>query len=113
MKARPRLSIPLSVQAKFFHGLSDASRLAIVEALRDGPLCVSDIVDATKLSQSNASNHLACLRECGLVQAEPRGRFVYYRLADERIDELLAITDELIDEVATGIVSCNRYGARK
>lgn len=113
MKAGPRLSIPLSVQAKFFHGLSDASRLGIMEALRDRALCVSEIVEATGLSQPNASNHLACLRECGLVQAEPRGRFVYYRIADERIEELLALTDELIEEVATGIVECRRYESRK
>jgi DNA-binding transcriptional ArsR family regulator len=104
-----RLSIPLALQAKFFHGLADASRLAIMEALRDGPLCVSDIVRATGLSQSNTSNHLACLRECGLVVAEPRGRFVHYRLADGRIDDLLALTDELIDEVATGVAECRRY----
>ncbi len=68
--------------ADLFHGFSDRSRLAIVAALRDGEQRVSDLVAATGLSQPNASMHLACLWECGLVAREKRGREVYYRLID-------------------------------
>lgn len=99
----------VSLRAKLFRGFSDPSRLAIVEALREGPLTVGDIVQATGLSQSNASNHLACLRECGLVIATQQGRFVSYALSDGRIEQLLSLADELLADVARGIDACPRY----
>ncbi|MDW8234953.1 MAG: metalloregulator ArsR/SmtB family transcription factor, partial [Roseiflexaceae bacterium] len=75
----------VELQAKLFRGFADPSRLAILEALRDGALTVSEIVQITGLTQSNVSNHLGCLRDCGLVTATPQGRFVYYELSDKRV----------------------------
>lgn len=98
-------------RAKLFRGLADPSRLAILEALRPGPLSVGQIVAATGQSQPNASNHLRCLSECGLVAGEARGRFVDYRLADLRIDELLALATELLDGPARGVDACKSYRA--
>ena len=99
----------LDLKAKLFRGLSDSSRLAILEALRDGPHSVSEVIQVTGLSQSNASNHLACLHECGLARRDPHGRFVYYGLSDERVEELLGTADALLLEVAKGIYDCVRY----
>lgn len=96
-------------QAKLFRGLADPSRLAILESLRLGTLSVNEIVVATGLSQPNASNHLRCLSECGLVVGEPRGRFVHYRLSDPRIDELLVLAGELLKATARGVDSCENY----
>ena len=79
---------PVSLQAKLFRGFSDPSRLSILEVLRGGPAAVSDIVATTGLSQPNASNHLRCLTECGLVVGEQEGRFVRYRLSDPRVGQL-------------------------
>lgn len=101
----------LAERAKLFRGFADPSRLAILEALRLGPLSVGQIVAATGLSQPNASNHLRCLSECGLVAGEARGRFVDYRLADLRIDELLALATELLDGPARGVDACKSYRA--
>ncbi len=97
------------LQAKLFRGLSDESRLAILEALRGGPLPVGRIVEATGLSQSNTSNHLRCLSECGLVAAEQEGRFVYYRLADNRIQQMLRLADELLAGIGRRIFACTNY----
>jgi len=99
----------LSLKAKLFRGFSDPSRLGILEALRAGPLGVGEIVTATKLSQSNVSNHLACLRECGLVVSEQAGRHVKYRLSDGRVEQLLALTEALLSEVARGVYECVHY----
>ena len=77
----------IDLQAKLFRGFADPSRLSVLMALRAGPLTVSEIVEATGLSQSNASNHLGCLRDCGLVVAEQAGRFVTYHLSDDRVGE--------------------------
>ncbi len=94
------------VQAKLFRGLSDESRLAILETLRSGPQPVARIVKATGLSQSNTSNHLRCLSDCGLVAAEQQGRFVYYRLSDGRINALLSLADKLLAEIGRRIFDC-------
>lgn len=99
----------LALKAKLFRGFSDPSRLAIVEALRSGPKSVTEIVEISGLSQPNASNHLACLLDCGLVEREQRGRFAYYRVADPRIDQLLGLGDEVLTDVACGVYVCPRY----
>lgn len=103
------LSPKVALQAKLFRGFSDASRLAILQALQEGPLTVTEIVERTGLTQSNASNHLACLRDCGLVSTRPQGRFVYYELSDERVGQLLELAQELLAEVAKGVYDCTRY----
>ena len=99
----------LTLKAKLFRGFSDPSRLAILDALQDGPLTVGEIVEATQLSQSNASNHLSCLYDCGLVAREQQGKFVYYRLSDQRVSMLLGLCDELLADVAAGVYACTRY----
>ena len=99
----------IEIQAKLFRGFSDPSRLAILEILQNGALTVSEIVEGTGLTQSNVSNHLACLRDCGLVIAQQKGRFVYYELGDKRVGKLLALADELLADVAKGVYECTRY----
>ncbi len=96
----------IALQAKLFRGFADPSRLSIMESLRAGEMTVTEIVEATSLSQSNISNHLACLRDCGLVTAEQDGRYVRYRLSDSRVEQLLALADELLGDVAKGVYEC-------
>jgi ArsR family transcriptional regulator, cadmium/lead-responsive transcriptional repressor len=100
---------PVELTAKLFRGFSDPSRLSILESLRNGPLTVSEIVQETGLSQSNASNHLACLRDCGLVVSEQNWRHVTYQLSDDRVGELLELAESLLADVARGVYACTRY----
>lgn len=72
---------------------------------------MGDVVEETGLGQSNVWNHLSCLLDCGLVEREPRGRFVYYRLSDPRVAELLRMAEALLADVALGIEACGRYEA--
>lgn len=97
------------LKARLFRGFSDPSRLLILETLRQGALTVTEIVNATRLSQPNVSNHLGCLRDCGLVTMEQQGRFAYYRLNGEPVSQLLSLADQLLAEVAQGIYECTRY----
>ncbi len=99
----------LALRGKLFRGLSDPSRLAILEALRAGRRSVGEIVEETGLSQPNVSNHLSCLRECGLVISTQEGRYVRYQLSDPRVAALIALADELVAEIAQGIYDCTRY----
>lgn len=101
-----------ALQAKLFRGFSDPSRLGILDALRNGPLTVTEIVEATDLSQSNVSNHLGCLRDCGLVIAEQEGRYVTYHLSDDRVGDLLILAESLLADVAKGVYECTRYNIR-
>ena len=93
----------IELQAKLFRGFADPSRLSILEALRDGERTVSDLVQTTGLTQPNVSNHLSCLRDCGLVTVRQQGRFAYYSLSDERVAQLLQLGDELLAEVLLNV----------
>ena len=101
----------IELQAKLFRGFSDPSRLALLEALRDGERSVGDLVQITGFTQPNVSNHLSCLRDCGLVTVRQQGRFAYYSLSDDRVAKLLLLADELLADVARGVYECTRYAA--
>lgn len=95
--------------AKLFRGFGDPARLNILQALRKGPMTVTEIGAATCMSQPNTSNHLGCLRECGLVAAQHQGRYVTYRLSDDRVAELLVLAESLLVDVARGVYECANY----
>ena len=99
----------LSLKAKLFRGLSDPTRLAVLEALREGPCCVSDVVARTGFAQPTVSMHLSCLWDCGLVERERRGRHVYYSVAEPRVSALLEAGDGLLVRVGDQVFVCTRY----
>lgn len=99
------------LKAKLFRGFADPSRLSILEALRARPMTVTELVDATGLGQPNVSNHLGCLRDCGLVTREQDGHHVRYQLGGARVGKLLRLADEVLADVAKGVYQCTRYGA--
>lgn len=101
----------MGVRAQLFRGFADPSRLSIVEALRDGERRVTDIVEATMLSQPNVSAHLACLWDCGLVAREKRGREVYYRLI-AGVAQLLSAADVVMEQAGETVGACPRYAER-
>lgn len=70
--------------------LGDPLRMRIVELLAREQLCTCHLVAETGARQTNVSNHLRALREAGLVEAEPAGRYTYYRLVPEALDALAA-----------------------
>ena len=91
----------LSVAACLFHGFSDPSRLAILQHLALGEHRVVDLTGHLGLAQSTVSKHLACLRDCGLVQSRPEGRASMFSLTHpEAIMEVLAATERLLQEPA-------------
>jgi DNA-binding transcriptional ArsR family regulator len=79
---------PASVE-RFLKVLGDENRLRILGALEDGERSVSEILERTGLAQTLASFHLRTLREAGVVTTERRGPFIYYRLADASLPNLL------------------------
>ena len=64
--------------------LADPTRVRILTALRGGELCVCELCDALRVSQSTLSTHLHVIREAGLVRTRKEGKWIYYTLAPER-----------------------------
>lgn len=77
------------VLARFGHALSDPTRAQILLALAEAPNYPSDLADALGVSRQSVSNHLACLRGCGLVVPVPDGRRARYELADLQLQHAL------------------------
>lgn len=81
--------------ARLGHALADPTRAGILLALRESPASPSELAEALNVSRQVMSNQLACLRGCGLVEASPEGRRVWYRLTDSHLasalDELLRV----------------------
>lgn len=104
---RPELPPPAeAVEAKLFRSLGHPIRLRVLRFLEAGELTVGDLQERLGIAQSHLSNHLACLRNCGLVETRAEGRRVYYRLADERVREVLALAGEIARPRAGEILSC-------
>lgn len=83
------MAFSLEAVEQFFKVLGDDSRLRILQALADGERSVSEILERTRLPQTLASFHLRILREAGVLTAERRGPFIYYRLGDPSLLNLL------------------------
>lgn len=108
---RPSARADLSVAAKLFRSLGDPMRLAILQVLAGGEHRVTDLVSLLGTSQPNVSGHLACLKECGLVEDRPQGRAVLYRLARPELADVLGSAEALLDAVGHRIELCGNYGA--
>ncbi|WP_306369882.1 helix-turn-helix transcriptional regulator [Nocardiopsis sp. CC223A] len=87
-----------SVDTDLIRVLGDPLRLRIVTLLATETLCTTHLVAETGARQTNLSNHLRVLREAGVVETEPCGRFTYYRLVPERLEGL---SETLADLAAT------------
>jgi DNA-binding transcriptional ArsR family regulator len=97
--------------AKYFKVLSDPTRVTILELLTEGAeLSVGELVAALGRSQSKVSNHLACLRWCGFVETRREHRTIFYRVADERVLEVLALGRALLTDNAEHIACCRQVG---
>ncbi|MFJ8533448.1 ArsR/SmtB family transcription factor [Streptomyces sp. NPDC093591] len=88
----------IDVLARFGRALADPIRCRILLALRQDAAYPSDLADALAVSRTRLSNHLACLRDCGLVVTVPDGRRTRYELADERLGQAL-------DHLLTAVVA--------
>ncbi len=84
------------VLARFGHALSDPTRARLLLVLRSGAAYPSELAEILGVGRTNLSNHLACLRGCGLVVATPEGRRQRYELADDKLRHALG---DLLDVV--------------
>jgi ArsR family transcriptional regulator, cadmium/lead-responsive transcriptional repressor len=94
------------VLGAFFQGLSDPTRVRILELLAKRPRTVTELVEALGLAQGRVSSHISCLRWCGYVEARVEGRYNRYRLVDERVREILRLGEAIVRDNAERLTSC-------
>lgn len=100
----------LDSAAALFHSLSDPTRLSIVKRIAQGELRVRDLTSDLGLAQSTISAHIACLRDCQLVQGRSEGRSVYYSLTNSALMEMLAKAEVLLAATGNAVSLCPNYG---
>ncbi len=74
--------------ARAFHALADETRLRILERLSGGEQCVCDLTDALAAGQSRLSFHLKTLKDAGLLRDRREGRWVYYSISPDALEEV-------------------------
>jgi DNA-binding transcriptional ArsR family regulator len=100
----------LSPAAALFHSLADPVRLAIVQRLSCGEARVVDLTGELGLAQSTVSKHLACLRDCRLVDYRPEGRQSFYFIARPELLDLLRAAEQLLEATGEAVALCPVYG---
>lgn len=106
----------LEPAAALFRSLADPTRLAIIARLAGGPARVVDLTRALGLAQSTVSKHLACLRQCQLIEVRPDGRASVYSLAPAAGHDLrvmLAAAEDLLSATGSAVALCPAYGHRR
>ncbi|WP_329555181.1 ArsR/SmtB family transcription factor [Streptomyces sp. NBC_00696] len=86
-----------SVDTDLIRVLADPLRLQIVTLLAQETLCTTHLVEETGARQTNLSNHMKVLREAGVVETEPCGRYTYYRLKPDVLASLAGQFAELAE----------------
>ena len=81
--------------ARWFHALSDETRLQIIDRLSEGEQCVCELTDLLETGQSRLSFHLKILKDAGLLTDRKEGRWVYYALNPAAVEELERFVDGL------------------
>lgn len=102
----------ISPAAALFHSLADGTRLRIVQRLARGEARVVDLTAELGLAQSTVSKHLACLRDCQLIDYRAEGRQSFYALTQPELMDLLASAEQLLAATGHAVALCPAHGDR-
>ena len=87
-------------KVNFLHGFGHKTRIEILYYLMDSEKSVSEILNEVHASQSSISQHIACLKGCGLIIGRQESKYIYYRLRNEHVKNLLLNIDEVVDDLS-------------
>lgn len=102
-------TVDIDKKVELIHGFSNKIRLQILECIKDKEMTVSQIVETLAGNQSSISQHLACLRGCGLIVGRQEGKYVYYKIRNEQIRQLLMMFDDVLEVVQDDMGSCKSH----
>jgi DNA-binding transcriptional ArsR family regulator len=100
----------MSPAVALFRSLADETRLRIVQRLAAGEARVVDLTGELGLAQSTVSKHLACLRDCGLVDYRAEGRQSFYALTRPELMDLLQAAEGVLAATGSAVALCPTYG---
>ncbi|GGK09037.1 transcriptional regulator [Lentibacillus kapialis] len=102
-------NMDMDMKVKFLHGFAHKIRLQILECIKNEEKTVSQIVDAIEGNQSNISQHLACLKGCGIIAGRQEGKYVYYGLRNNQVRDLLTMFDVVLEDVESDVATCENH----
>ncbi len=97
-KERVKVKEPEDPRRDVFSALACSRRIQIVELLRDGEKCASEIIPILGIDQSAVSRHLSILKKAGILASRKKGVNVYYRIATESVFTLLEVASEIVEK---------------
>ena len=100
--------VGVDLVTRFFQLLADPTRVRIVELLLEGEKNVSELVERLGVPQARVSSHLGCLRWCGYIGTRREGKFIYYRVTDPRVSEMMRLARTILVDNAEAVASCLR-----
>ncbi|WLR44352.1 metalloregulator ArsR/SmtB family transcription factor [Bacillus carboniphilus] len=99
----------MDTKVKFLQGFAHKIRIQILECIKEEEKTVSQIVDDLNGNQSSISQHLACLKGCGLIVGRQEGKYIFYRLSNEHVKDLLTMFDVVLDQVEDDVACCKNH----
>jgi ArsR family transcriptional regulator, cadmium/lead-responsive transcriptional repressor len=99
----------LDMKVKLIQGFSNKTRLQILECIKDEEKTVSQIVEEIGGNQSNISQHLACLKGCGMIVGRNEGKYGFYSLKNRHIKGFLMMLDTVLDDIQHDMIRCERH----
>lgn len=103
------LTVDHESKVKLLHGFSNKTRIQILECIKNDEKTVSQVVDEIQGNQSNISQHLACLKGCGIITGRQEGKYVYYGLRNQRVRDLLTMIDVVLEDVESDMATCENH----
>lgn len=103
------LKVDMDTKVKFLHGFSHKTRIQILECIKNNEKTVTQIIEDIRSSQSSISQHLACLKGCGLIVGRQEGKYVYYSLRNQKVRELLTMFDDVLEDVENDVACCENH----
>lgn len=102
--------VELAPAVALFRSLGDPIRLQVLQRLAGGEARIVDLTRELGMAQSTVSEHVSCLRECGLVTGRPEGRQMYYTLSRPELLDLLSVAEDVLAATNHKVALCPRYG---
>ncbi|MBT2727481.1 winged helix-turn-helix transcriptional regulator [Bacillus sp. ISL-75] len=102
-------NVDMNMKVKLINGFSNKTRIQILESIKEQEKTVSQIVEEINGNQSNISQHLACLKGCGIIVGRNEGKYCYYSLRNQNIRDLLAMFDVVLEDVQNEMNCCERH----
>jgi DNA-binding transcriptional ArsR family regulator len=100
----------LDIKVKFLRGFADKTRIQILHCIKEQEKTVTQVVEEIQGNQSNISQHLSCLKGCGIISGRQEGKYIYYGLKNNHVKQLLEQFDEVLSQVHEEVAHCEQNG---